>query len=210
MKRPILLRKAKAKTTMSETKLKVVEPSNDTAAEPAAGSVDKIRDILFGTQIKSYEARFTRLEESVAREFAEMKNSASRRFDSLESFVKKETESLAARLKAEREERTEQLRDIARDLKTSSEALSKKILDLDNKTAEQQSDLRQDLMKESRKLLDDIRQKSDTLTALLERRSTELREAKLDRASFAAILTELAVQISPEPVEGRKPSKAAQ
>lgn len=208
MKRMAPLRKAR--TNMSEAKLKVMEPNNDPSAEQAAGSVDKIRDILFGTQIKSYEARFARLEESVARDLAEMKDAASRRFESLESFVKKETDALVARLKAERQERTEQLQGIARDLKTSSEALSKKILDLDNKTAEEQSGLRQDLMKESRKLLDDIRQKSDSLTALLERRTTDLREAKLDRSAFASALNELAVQISQEPTEVRKQTKAAQ
>ena len=208
MKRTIPLRKARA--TMSETKLKVMEPLNDSAAEQTAGSVDKIRDILFGTQIKSYEARFSRLEESIARDLAEMKDASSRRFESLESFLQKETDALGSRLKAECQERTEQLRDIACDLKTSSEALSKKILDLNNKTAEEQSSLRQHLMKESRKLLDDIRQKSDTLTALLERRTTELREVKLDRTAFAAMLNELAVQISQEPTEVRKPTKAAQ
>ena len=209
MKRAIPRREAK--TNMSEAKLKVVDNGNDAAgAEPNAGSVDKIRDILFGTQIKSYEQRFARLEESIARELTEMKDAAARRFESLETLVRKEIEAQASRLKAERAERTEQLRDIARDLKTSSEALSKKILDLDNKTAEEQSALRQDVMKESRKLLDDIRQKSDSLTALLERRSTELRESKLDRAAFAASLTELAMQISQEsPAEGKKTAKGA-
>ena len=194
---------------MSEAKLKVVEPGNDSAIEQTAGSVDKIRDILFGAQIKSYEARFARLEESVARDLSEMKDAAARRFESLETFVKKEIEALASRLKAEREERTDQLREIAGDLKTSGEALSKKILDLDNKTAEAQSGLRQDLMNESNKLQDDIRQKSDSLTALLERRTTELREVKLDRTAFAAMLNELALQISQEPAEVRKPAKAA-
>ena len=74
---------------MSEAKLRVMEPSNDLAAEQTAGSVDKIRDILFGTQIKSYEARFARLEESIARDLAEMKDAASRRFETLESFVRR-------------------------------------------------------------------------------------------------------------------------
>jgi len=207
LKRPTPLRKAS--THMSEAKLKVVEPGNDSAIEQTAGSVDKIRDILFGAQIKSYEARFARLEESVARDLSEMKDAASRRSESLETFVKKEIEALASRLKAEREERTDQLREIGGDLKTSGEALSKRILDLDNKTAEAQSGLRQDLMNESNKLQDDIRQKSDSLTALLERRTTELREVKLDRTAFAALLNELALQISQEPAEVRKPAKAA-
>ena len=56
---------------MSEAKLRVVEPIHDSAAEQTAGSVDKIRDILFGAQIKGYEARFARLEESIARDLSE-------------------------------------------------------------------------------------------------------------------------------------------
>ncbi len=75
---------------MSETNLKAMESINDSAAEQTSGSVDKIRDILFGTQIKSYEARFSRLEESIARELAEMKDASARRFESLESFMQKE------------------------------------------------------------------------------------------------------------------------
>ena len=58
---PVPLRKAKA--NMSEAKLRVLEPNHDSSAEQTAGSVDKIREILFGTQIKTYEARFARGEE---------------------------------------------------------------------------------------------------------------------------------------------------
>ena len=107
--------------------------------EQSGASVDKIRDILFGPQIKNYEARFVRLEETLARENAQIKDMMARRFESLEGFVKKETEALASRIKAERDERAEVARDIARDLKSATEALTKKIVELDNKTAEAQS-----------------------------------------------------------------------
>ncbi len=38
-----------------------------------AGNVDRIRDILFGSQMRDYETRFSRLEETVARETTEIR-----------------------------------------------------------------------------------------------------------------------------------------
>ena len=96
-----------------------VEAAVAETAEASGASVDKIRDILFGSQIKNYETRFARLEEALARESAEIKDTMRRRLDSLEAFFKKETESLATRLKAERDEREETLNEIARELKAA-------------------------------------------------------------------------------------------
>ena len=76
-------------------------------AEASGASVDKIRDILFGSQIKNCDTRFDRLEGALARETSEIKDTLHRRLESLEAFFKKETEALTARLKTEREERNE-------------------------------------------------------------------------------------------------------
>lgn len=195
--------------TMNDNKTKALNPAENGGAEQGAASVDKIRDILFGSQIKNYDSRFTRLEDTLARETAELKETMRRRFESVEGFFRKEAESLAARIKAEREERTEALRAISKDLKSASDALSKKILELDNKIAEEQSGLRQELMQESRKLIEEIRHKSDSLVALVERRADELRDEKVDRAGLASLLTEMAVQLSEDGAAGAKPVKSA-
>ena len=204
------VRKKVRKTHMSEAKKVAVIPVEGIGSpEQGAASVDKIRDILFGSQIKNYEARFARLEDTLARETTELKETMRRRFESVEGFFRKEAESLSGRLKAEREERNEALKGLARDLKAASDALSKKILELDNKTAEEQSGLRQELMQESRKLLEEIRHKSDGLTALVERRADELRDQKVDRAALASLLTEMALQLSEDGAVSGKPVKAA-
>lgn len=64
-------------------------------------------------------------------------------------------------------------------------------------------------MQESRKLLEEIRHKSDSLTALVERRANELRDHKVDRAALASLLTEMALQLSEDAVVSGKPVKAA-
>jgi hypothetical protein len=173
--------------------------ANHTAVEiagPDSGaSVDKIRDILFGSQIKNYEARFARLEENLVRETVELKETMRRRFESLEGFFKSESEALAARLKAEHEERTSAFHALEQDLKATHEALGRKIHDLDASTAEADSGLRKELMSESRKLLEEIGERHDSLRSLLERRVGELRHQKTDRSLLAALLAEIATQI---------------
>ncbi len=167
----------------------------EVAGPDSGASVDKIRDILFGSQIKNYEARFARLEENLVRETVELKDTMRRRFESLEGFFKSETEALAARLKAEREERTSAFHSLEQELKSIHDALSRKIHELDTSTAEADSGLRKELMSESRKLLEEIGQRHDSLRSLLERRVGELRHQKTDRALLSALLAEIAAQI---------------
>lgn len=188
----------------NEVKAKSASLSPAGDGEQSAASVEKIRDILFGSQIKNYEARFVRLEETLARESADLKETMRRRFESLEGFFKKESEALAARLRGERDERNELLKGIARDLKASSDALSKKIVELDSKVDEGHSGLRQELMTESRKLAEEIRRRHDDLASLLERRAGELRHDKADRGLIAALLTDLAVQLNEDVPPGKR------
>ncbi len=194
--------KEKAATKPNSVDAAVVE-----TAEASGASVEKIREILFGSQIKNYETRFARLEEALARETSEIKDTMRRRLDSLEAFFKSETESLAARLKSERDEREETLNNISRELKTSAAQLSKKILDLDNRLAQDRSANRQELMAESRKLLDEIRQRNESLSALLETRVQELRHVKTDRSALAALFVELAVRLKDESDEAKERPK---
>jgi hypothetical protein len=176
----------------------VMDAAMGETAEAGGASVEKIREILFGSQIKNYDSRFSRLEDALARETAEIKDTMHRRLESLEAFFKKETESLAARLKAERDEREEVLNEISRELKTASAQLSKKILDLDSKASADRSSARQELMAESRKIFEEIRQRNDSLTALLETRVRELNHAKTDRSALAGLFVELAVRLKDE------------
>lgn len=185
-----------------------VEAAVAETAEASGASVDKIRDILFGSQIKNYETRFARLEEALSRETAEIKDTMRRRLDSLEAFFKSETQSLGTRLKAERDEREETLNNLSRELKTAASQLSKKILDLDNKLAQDHSAARQELMAEAGKLADEIRRRNESLTALLETRVQELRHDKIDRAALAALFVELAMRLKDESGEAKDKPKS--
>src|SRR5215210_3122558 len=66
-----------------------------------SGNIDKIRQILFGGQMRDYEKRFSRLEERLLKESADLRDETKKRFDALEAFVRSEFEALSERLVAE-------------------------------------------------------------------------------------------------------------
>lgn len=163
-----------------------------------AGNVDKIRDILFGSQMRDYESRFARLEETLIKETAETRESSRRRFDQLENYIRREFEALQARLKAERDERSDGLNNQTRELKDLGESLSRRIRDLDDRETEVERNLRNDLLQQARDLTEEIRAKHDELASLLERRTGELRDSKTDRAALATLFNEVALRLSDE------------
>lgn len=170
------------------------EPVAVTAAE--SGSVDKIRDILFGSQMRDYDKRFARLEERLLKESAELREETRRRFDSLESYIRVEFGSLSDRVKNDAHRRDELNEAMALHLQETAKSIERKLWQLDEQTAQAQRDLRQQLLNQSKELSDEIRRKSEELTADLAREAGELRHDKTDRAALADLFTELALRLN--------------
>lgn len=164
----------------------------------AGGNIDKVRDILFGGQMRDYERRFARLEERLAQETAELKNEVRGRLAALEQFVKQETDSLAGRIRLEHDERTDATRDLAEDARTAAKAFEKKAGQLDDSIGKVQRELRQQILELHQTMSDDLRQKIDDVIGRLHRASTDLRNDKTDRATLAALLTEMAMRLTNE------------
>jgi exonuclease VII large subunit len=165
----------------------------------AEGSnIDKIREILFGVQMRDYEKRFSRLEERLLKESADLRDDTRKRFDALETFVKSEFEALTGRLQAEQRTRDESTQGLSRELQETGKTLERKLAQLDEQTTRSQRDLRQQILDQSKNLSDEIRQKYDDLSARVEREVAELGDAKTDRASLAALFTEVALRLNNE------------
>ena len=170
--------------------------SRSSALRGGAGNVDKIRDILFGSQMRDYESRFARLEETLVKENAEIRETSRRRFEQLESFVKRELEAIQARFKSARDERLDGSAQQARELKELNDGLSRRIRDLDDRSSNVERELRGQLMQQARDLTDEINAIHEQLTALLEKRYSELKDAKTDRAALATLFTEVSLRLS--------------
>ena len=161
-------------------------PAQQQVLRGGAGNVDKIRDILFGSQMRDYESRFARLEETLVKETAEIRETNRRRFDQLENYIRKEFETVQTRLKAERDERSDSADRQSRELRELSDSLSRRIRDLDDRETGVERDLRGDLLQQARELTEEIRARHDELTTILgTAASAELRDGKTDRAALA-------------------------
>jgi uncharacterized phage infection (PIP) family protein YhgE len=169
------------------------------AAKAQGGeSLEKVRDILFGSQSREYEKRLARLEERLVKEAADLRDEFRKRFDSLEVYTRKEVESLAARLKTEHDQRTESAKEISRELKETSRALEKKTSQLDDQLTTNARELRQQILEQSKSISTEIRQKHEAMSAALQGATAELREEKTDRAALASLFMEVAMRLNNE------------
>ena len=136
------------------------------ADELGAGNLDKVRDILFGAQVRDADRRFAKLEERFAKETADLKEDVRKRLGVLEQFVKHEVESLAERLKDEHDARTDADKDLSRELRDAQKANEKKFGQIDDHVGKVQRELRQQLLETQQKISDEIqRQAQEILSA---------------------------------------------
>lgn len=167
------------------------------AVDPASGaSIDKVRDILFGGQMREFERRFTRLEERLLKETTDLKAHLKSRLEALEAFSKKESESLADQIKAEKESRVDALNGLSRELKDTAKTFERRATAADDQQAKGQRELRQQILEQGQKLSDEIRKRTDEVLATLGREAQQLRVDKTDRANLAALLTEMALRLT--------------
>ncbi len=160
-------------------------PPPESTPDSGPGNIDKIRDILFGSNMRDYEQRFARLEEALRKESSDLRETTRRSLEALEAFVHKELAALDMRLNTERDERSE-----------NHSSLVKKIGEFENQEAQAKREIRNDLLQQSKELSDAIRDKGEELIALLERRAQELQHAKTDRAALAGLFNEVALRLT--------------
>jgi hypothetical protein len=168
--------------------------TNNEAAEGA--NVDKIRDILFGSQMREYEKRFTRLEEHVAKSLDSVREDFKKRLDSLEAFAQQEVDSLSQRLKTEKGERAEGLKELTSELRGIAKSLEKKLSQMEERMAEAQGEIRARILEQSKNISNEIERAKKEFFAALDRDVQTLRSEKIDRAALADLFNEIALRLN--------------
>lgn len=160
------------------------------------GNIDKIRDILFGSQARDFDRRFSRLEERLIKDVNEMRDDTRKRLDALEDFIKSEVKSLTDRLAGEQNARVDATKDLSGEVQELSHNLDKKVMQINEQSAKSESDLRQQMLTQSKNLTDEIQKRHNEAIATLERESSEIREDKADRTAIADIFNEMAMRLT--------------
>ena len=178
----------------------MASPQNAVAKNevPEGANVDKIRDILFGSQMREYEKRFARLEERLAKALDSIREDMKKRFDSIEAFTRQEVESLSLRLRNEKAERAEELKELTSELRGMAKSLEKKLAQMEEKVAIGHGDLRARILEQSKSLSNEIDAVKKEVSATLDREVQGLRSEKTDRAALADLFSECALRLNGE------------
>ena len=163
-----------------------------------AGKVDRIRDILFGSQMRDYDGRFQRLDERLAHDASEARGEVQKRIEALENFLKSEVQSLTNRLNVEQNDRNRAIEKLAHDLAETARALEGKIRNLDEHSAGELHNLREQLLEQSKALSAEIKDKHDQMKAGLDHEAAQIRGAMTGRESLAEMLSEVALRLKNE------------
>jgi hypothetical protein len=162
------------------------------------GKVDRIRDILFGSQMRDYDGRFQRLDERLTREAADTRTDTQKRLEALESFIKGALESVSNRLNTEQFARGHAVEKLASDLAETAKALELATKNLGEHADREFHALRQQLLEQSKALGDEIRDKHGQVKADLDREAEQIRGAMTHREGLAEMLSEVALRLKNE------------
>jgi len=162
------------------------------------GKVDRIRDILFGSQMRDYDGRFQRLEERLTREAADARADVQKRLEALENFLKGALESVSNRLNTEQSERGNAVEKLARDLAETARSLELATKNLGEHSDREFHALRQQLLDQAKALSEEIREKHGQAKADLDREAEQIRGAMTGRESLAEMLSEVALRLKNE------------
>ena len=185
--------KSKSGSAQIARPVKGASPGTDIAE---SGSVDKIRDILFGNQMRDFDRRFSQMEERLAKSTKDLRDETNKHLESLETFFKKELDALKARLKSESDERADGEKQLNDELKTASAALKKAIAQTEETFSRHATELRQQILEQSKSLSAEIQLKNEQASAELSARAGALDETKIDRSTMAEYLIEMAMRLS--------------
>lgn len=169
------------------------------AGEAPPESLDKVRDILFGGQMRAVETRMQGLEERLRREHETLRSEFAKRIGELDAQVRGEVQGLNERLAAERTKRVEELKALTAELKESLRALEKRHVKLEEATSMADAGLRDLLLHQAKEATTELTKLGERLTAELQRSHHELRSTKTDSVALAGLFSELASRIGAPP-----------
>ena len=169
------------------------------AAEvPESGNVDKIRDILFGSQMSDFNKRFESVDQRLEREAESLRRELKSRLDSLESFVNSELKAVGSRLKDEAGERKSQDEDILERMESSTQKASDRHAAFKEEATEEMRELRKLVMEQSKMILDTLDSKIAELAETVARENADIRHRMTEREMLGSLLMEAGMRLRGE------------
>ena len=184
--------------------LPAAPPPNDATPE----SLDKVRDILFGGQMRAVESRLQGLEERIMREQAAMRSGFNKRLADVDTTAKHDVQTLNDRLTAERTKRGEDLKTLSAELKEVLRSLEKRHVKLEELSGLADAEIRDHILQQSRAISAEIERLSQRVSADLAREVASLRNDKTDVSALVGVFADMATRLAGESHPPAKPTRS--
>ena len=159
-------------------------------SSPAPESLDQVRDILFGGQMRMVDARLQGLESRMQQEQASMRAEFTRELANIDDAMKRGIAQLNDQLAGERSKRADDLKVLSSDMRDLVKSLERRHQALEEAVSQADAELRDHLVKQSVAQSADLARTADRLSNQLDQVSTKLQNEKLDTTSLATGLTD--------------------
>ncbi len=159
------------------------------------GNLEKVRDILFGTQSREFEERCNHLEKRLLQESTDLKEQLTRSLDDIKTYVNQEVSRLTSQIQQEQAGRSNSLEDIGQVIKTLGSQLESRLSGLHDQTATQHHMLEGQLTQQKADLTEHQQQALADMQTRFQDAVKELKADKTDRAVLAEMLMDVALRL---------------
>lgn len=165
---------------------------------PDGENIDKIRDILFGSQSRQIEKELSAVEEKIDKEIGFLRSETKNTLGALEQFLRKELQSLSDQLSSEKSERAESVDSLSGRVADTQKAVEKKLSQLSDRVVKDQRDTQEQILLQTKNLLDEMHEKNDGLQKRMDQSIEALSQEKTDRLALANLMMEAAMRLKDE------------
>jgi len=168
----------------------------DDTSNISDGNVEKIRDILFGGNMRDYDKRFARLEDRLTSDIERLSQDVFKRFENLDNFIRSEFEDLSQKLHSERTERKKDREDSSADVQALQKLTDSRFADAEQQNSAEARTLRTSLHEQGNELLEMIRNAREELTSTIAKEARDLEDMKVARSDLAELFSEVALRLN--------------
>ncbi|HNP60760.1 MAG TPA: hypothetical protein PKM72_07975 [Nitrospirales bacterium] len=165
------------------------------SAQSDAGSLDKVRDILFGAQSRDIEKRFAALEDRLFQESSRLREDLTKSVDDLKTHMNQEIQGLVGKLQQEQDRRVATIQDMGQTVKTVESQISKRIVELTEHASNQFQAMSAEMQRQKHELIEQDQEAMSRMESQFEQAVNELKVEKTDRAVLAEMLMEVALRL---------------
>jgi NTP pyrophosphatase (non-canonical NTP hydrolase) len=159
------------------------------------GSIDQIRDIIFGAQVREYNVRLDRLESDLTRFQRDTQDRLSQLRTTLSTDLKQSIEGLEKRIRSINSAAQADNEDLKQQIDRLTRRLASSTQELDDAIDHQNQALRSELTQTRDKFQDDLSSLCDQVLSELDRRFSSLGETKVSKEDLAETLFELGMRL---------------